>query len=211
MAGKSREDAQRSMSVRSATMMLAISVALLLVLAGAFAYTNSCEQREPSIINEHGFAKEASFNNCTDLLFNDEITRYPSSATVMVYSPEDDRVTLGFVVDPFNLNFGVVPYGDNYITRFVMLKNLKDDAVKVSFRSFGNISRFVNYSMNDFILDNGESATVDIRFLAKDAVVGNYTGQIDVIVKKPTHEFMHNLGIYDFGSILFGGSPGSEG
>jgi hypothetical protein len=127
------------------------------------------------------------------LLFNYETTKYPSSAEVSSVLPTSDKLTIGVVVDPWNLNFGIIPAGKNYGTRFIDLTNMQEKDSKVSFKVYGNISPFVTFSKNDFILHSSENVTVEVHFLAESANVGNYTGEIDVVIQRPKYDFVYNI------------------
>lgn len=100
---------------------------------------------------------------------------------------------IGVVVDPWNLNFGIIPVGKNFGTRFIDLENPTDKDVKINFKVYGNISPFVNFTKNDFILHKKEKITIEVKFYAEQAKIGNYSGEIDVIIQKPKYDF-----IYDF-------------
>jgi hypothetical protein len=183
--------------------MLAISIIALLGAVLAFGANDSCQNRQYGSIRSDGFVTGSSFENCTDMFFNDEITKYPSFVDVAKFLPSNQSLALGLVLDPWNLNFGTVPAGDNYVTRFIDLSNLKDKPVKITMASYGNLSGRVQFGKNDFILGPGEKTTVEVRAYATNATVGNYTGQIDIFVKKPKVRFLYDMGVYDFGFIPF--------
>ena len=126
-------------------------------------------------------------------MFKYEITRYPSGAEVVAAQPVEEKITVGVVVDPWNLHFGVIPAGDNFGTRFIDLTNLRERGAKISLKVYGNISPFVEFSKNDFILHKNENVTVAVNFYAKSAKIGNYSGEIDVIVQRPRYDFLYAL------------------
>jgi hypothetical protein len=127
------------------------------------------------------------------LFFNYEMTEYPSSAEVSSAVPVNNTVTIGVVVDPWNLNFGIIPQGNNYGTRFVDLGNMKENDAKVSFKIYGTIAPFVTFSKNNFMLHSKENTTVQLNFNASTAQIGNYTGQIDVVVQRPKYDFVYSF------------------
>jgi len=137
------------------------------------------------------FVQNKTFEKHSDLFFNYEIIRFPTSAEVSPYQPNQQKLSLGVVVDPWNLNFGRIPSGKNFATRFIDLSNLKEKDAKVIFKVYGNISPFVNFSKNNFILKPNESVTVEVKFYAEKAEIGNYAGEIDVIVKRPKYDFLY--------------------
>jgi len=140
-----------------------------------------------------GFVANRTFETHSDLFFNYEIIRYPSRVEVSEVISSQEKLTLGVVVDPWNLNFGIIPAGKNFATRFIDLANLREKDAKVSFKVYGNISPLVNFTKNDFILKPNESATIEVKFYAESAKIGNYSGEIDVIVQRPKYEFLYVL------------------
>lgn len=128
-----------------------------------------------------------------DLFFVYQITRYPASVEIIQTRPEEQEILIGISVDPWDLNFGIVPAGSAG-RRFVDLSNLQDSDVKVKFEVYGNISPMVSFSRNNFILKKGENSTVDIVVRTTRATLsGNYTGEIDTILKKPKYDFAYKF------------------
>jgi hypothetical protein len=127
----------------------------------------------------------------SDLLFDYEVTKYESKAEVTGIYPSNKNLTLGVVVDPWNMEFGSIPYGDNTDTRFISLENLKEKESKVIFNVYGNISPFVEFNKNDFILHSNEKTMVEASFHANSSKIGNYSGEIDVMVKTPKYNFLY--------------------
>lgn len=140
-----------------------------------------------------GFVTNRTFVSYSDLFFSYEITRYPSSVEVIPIKPGEEKLLVGISADPWNLNFGVIPVGKNFGKRFVNLVNLKEKDVKVSLKAYGNISNFVKFSRNNFILHPKENVTVEVGFYAEGAEVGNYTGVIDVTIQKPKYDFIYSF------------------
>ncbi|MEM5829352.1 MAG: hypothetical protein QW040_00065 [Candidatus Aenigmatarchaeota archaeon] len=138
-----------------------------------------------------GLVENRTFEKYYDLFFTYEITRYPTSAQVLPAQPNHEKLTLGVVVDPWNLNFGIVPAGKNFVTRFVDLTNLKEKDAKIMVRVYGNISPFVNFTKNNFILKPNENAMIEVKFYAEKAEIGNYSGEIDVVVQRPRYDFLY--------------------
>jgi hypothetical protein len=134
-----------------------------------------------------------TFVTYSDLFFSYEITKYPSSVEIVEAKPAQEKLTIGLTVDPWNLNFGIIPEGKNFGTRFISLSNLKEKDAKVSFKVYGNISPFVKFSNNNFLLHPNESLTIKVNFYAEGAKIGNYSGEIDVIVQRPKYDFLYNL------------------
>jgi hypothetical protein len=102
-------------------------------------------------------------------------------------------VTLGFVTDPWNLKFGIVPGNGSYIRRYINIKNSNEKYDKIKLKVFGNISPLVNFSRNEFVLNENESAVIEVRLKTDSAEYGNYSGEIDLIVKVPKYDFLRIL------------------
>lgn len=135
------------------------------------------------------FVKNQTFVIYSDLFFVYEITKY--SSNVKVAPEEGQRITLGFVTDPWNLNFGIMPIG-SYGTRHLNISNSGKNRVRVFFKVYGNIEQLISFSRNNFILNPGQSAYIDVFLKTTNLTkLGNYTGQIDVITKKPKFNFLY--------------------
>ena len=122
--------------------------------------------------------------------FRYEITRYPSSATIYASS---NNLTFGITTESWNLNFGEIPLGKDVagIKRFVIISNSRDDNVYVELKAYGNISKIVTFSENNFVLKPNETINVEIKSSASNETIpGIYVGEIDVIVKIPKFSFI---------------------
>jgi hypothetical protein len=138
------------------------------------------------------FTTEMEFKTYSSLLYNYEVTRYPSGIEVTDVEPGQERLGIGVVVDTWNLKFGSIPVGGSS-SRYIELVNLGQRDAKVLFRAYGNISSYVGFSENNFILHPQDNVTVKIIFRPGDnpGTVGNYTGEIDKIVKMPKYDFLY--------------------
>lgn len=172
------------MKIRTRVVVVIILVVLFFLLI--FSMSSQPHPKE--------FATNRTFETRSDLFFNYEITRYPSNTEISVAKPTQEKYILGVVIDPWNLDFGIIPAGDNFGTRFIDLTNLKEKDVKIYFKVYGNISAFVNFSKNNFILRPEENITVETHFYASSAEVGNYSGEIDVIAQRPKYDFLYSFG-----------------
>ena len=168
------------MNMRSKLPVLVV----LVVLVALFFYPTGNNLSVPVT-----FVTNRTVLTYSDTLYNYEVIEYPTAGGVSSVPVNQEKMTIGMVVDPWNLNFGIVPSGNNYGTRFIDLQNVKAEDAKVGFRVYGNIAPYVNFTMNDFILHGNENVTVQAHFYAASASVGNYTGQIDVIVQRPKYPF----------------------
>src|SRR4030042_3251685 len=105
---------------------------LIIFMASAAIFLLNNKTQEESVINKTVLAY-------SDLFFDYEVTKYESGAEVTGIYPSNKNLTLGVVVDPWNIEFGSIPTGNNTGTRFISLENLKEKESKVSFKVYGNI------------------------------------------------------------------------
>ena len=129
--------------------------------------------------------------NYSNLLFNYKVIRYPTSAEIVPFS--EKNINIGFVGDPWDLKFGTVPGNGSYITRYVSIKNSNESYNKIELKPYGNISTLVNFSNNNFVLNPNESVAVEVKFNTDSAAYGNYTGEIDIVIKVPKYGFLKAL------------------
>lgn len=134
------------------------------------------------------FVKNSTVVYDENLLFSYEISRYPTS--VEISSTQGENITLGFSLEPWNLNFGIVPTGGNLGKRFITLQNTAEEPAKVRLIAYGNISQMVDFSDNDFLLLKNAPKPLEIILeTKKDTPLGNYSGEIDIIVKRAKYSF----------------------
>lgn len=176
---------------------LFISVILVVVLGSLILFLLSYIMNY--VPRPTDFTSEIDFNMFSNFFYKYEVVRYPSGIGVIHAEQGQERLGIGVVTDPWNLKFGVVPEGGSS-SRFMELVNLGDKRVKIIFRSYGNISKYLGFSMNNFILNPGDNVTVKVTFgptpttangVGGSGVVGNYTGEIDRIVKIPKYGFLY--------------------
>ena len=158
-------------------------IAIILLVIAIAIFVNGRNQPE--------FVDNKTTTTYSDILFDYEVSRYKTGAEITdAYSP-DKNVTLGVVVDPWDIRFGSIPSGDNTGTRFISLENLKEKESKVNFKVSGDISPFVEFSKNDFVIKPMEKTTVEANFHTDSLKIGNYSGEIDVIIKTPKYDFLY--------------------
>ena len=163
-------------------MLLLVSIITTFLLFYVFLPVGPPEPKE--------FVENRTFVEYSDLFFDYEITRYPSSVEIVPILAEEESVLIGFVVDPWNLNFGIVPTNGSSSRRSVEVTNLNEMPARISFNVFGNILPLVSFSNNSFILYKNEKMTIDVK-LSTANEVGNYSGEIDVIARRPKYDFIH--------------------
>ncbi|MEM7825823.1 MAG: hypothetical protein QW412_03120 [Candidatus Aenigmatarchaeota archaeon] len=135
------------------------------------------------------FVENMTYEKTSDLFFTYEITKYPSN--VEIIPQEEKKIKVGLVVDYWNLNFGIIPTGGSYGRRQVMISNSEKEKVRVYFKVYGSIKPLISFSKENFILLPGQNETITV-FLntTKETKPGNYSGQIDVIIKKSKFSFI---------------------
>ena len=144
--------------------------------------------QEPSEPKE--FVKNRTVTNYSNLFFIYEISRYPSNVEIRATEKMNENITLGFVIESWNLNFGIIPGNGTFVKRNVEISNKEESSMEIIFRSYGNISPLVFFSKNNFILNPDEKVAIDIFLFSNKTKEGNYSGEIDLISKKPIYNFL---------------------
>jgi hypothetical protein len=149
----------------------------LVVLAALFVLFLAGMQR-PALTGE---------STNSNLFFNYEIVKYPSSAEIIPAIP-GKNITIGVDISPDNLNFGIIPGNGSVSTRFINVTNLQADA-KICLEATGSIKPYVGFDKNYFNLKSNEKADITIYFNTTYAGVGNYSGYIYLVVERPKYDF----------------------
>ena len=124
-----------------------------------------------------------------NLFFTYEISKYPTS--VEISNIEGQNISIGFSLESTSLDFGVVPTGGAMGLRFLTLKNTQEDTAKMLFFAYGNISSMIHYNDNNFHLKPEVSKDIEIMLKTdKNTPVGNYSGEINLVVKRAKYNFM---------------------
>ncbi|UCD07201.1 MAG: hypothetical protein JSW41_05245 [Candidatus Aenigmatarchaeota archaeon] len=109
------------------------------------------------------------------ILLRYERIRYPSMAIV-----SGSGTDVGFDIGDEHLNFGLIPVGGGG-KRFLNIENQESRTINIKLNAYGNISEFVSFNMNNFILQPGENVEVEVSFDTDDMTEeGEYSGEIDV-------------------------------
>ncbi|MCK5452665.1 MAG: hypothetical protein KAI51_04450, partial [Candidatus Aenigmarchaeota archaeon] len=124
-----------------------------------------------------------------NLFFTYEISKYPTS--VEISNIEGQNISIGFSLESTSLDFGVVPTGGAIGMRFLTLKNTQDDTAKMLFFAYGNISSMIHYNDNNFHLKPEVTKDIEIMLKTdKNTPVGDYSGEINLVVKRARYNFM---------------------
>jgi hypothetical protein len=163
-----------------------IGIVLVLIIAVvAFLFIFS---KEPPAPEE--FVNNKTIENYSTFFYNYEILRYPSNVEIMPIENTNENVVLGFVTDPWNINFGIIPGNGSYATRTIEISNKEERNNEITLNVYGNISPLVVFSKNRFVLKPNEKASIEVFLYSKDSEPGNYTGEIDILSKKPIYNFL---------------------
>jgi len=164
-----------------------VLITFLIVIIFLFVLINLQEPPEPK-----EFVKNKTAFNYSTLFFSYNILRYPSHVEIIPLENENEIALIGFVTDPWNINFGIIFGNGTFAKRNIELANLEEENIKIILKAYGNISPLIAFSKNNFILKPKEKVSIDIVLHNKNFEYGNYSGEIDVIARK---------GIYNFPSI----------
>ncbi|MFH1473656.1 MAG: hypothetical protein ABIE55_02060 [Candidatus Aenigmatarchaeota archaeon] len=165
--------------------MKVVGIVVLVFLVVAFLFIFS---KQPPVPEE--FVSIRTVENYSTFFHNYEILRYPSSVEIMPIENLNETIVIGFVTDPWNINFGIIPGNGSYVTRTIEVSNKGGDNNEVFLNAYGNISPLVVFSKNNFILKPDEKASIEIFLYSKDSEPGNYSGEIDVVSKKAIYNFL---------------------
>lgn len=165
--------------------LIASAIVLLLIFAIVYAFSAPYSAPSQFVENQTVTSEETMF-------FTYEISRYPTK--VEISNITEKNISIGFSLEPWNLNFGIVPTGGSMGNRFINLENTADRASKIKLVAYGNIADMVTFSDNDFLISKNAPKPVKITLeTKKDTPLGNYSGEIDIIVKKPKYDFAGKL------------------
>ncbi len=152
------------------------------IIIFSFVFSNLQEPPEPK-----EFVKNKTIANYSTLFFSYKVIRYPTSIEI---KPIKENTTIGFAIDPRNLNFGIIPCNGSFVKRSIELFNPERKNVEIILKSYGNISPLVFFSKNNFILHPEERVNIDVFLFSNNTLPGNYSGEIDLIVKKLIYNFL---------------------
>lgn len=165
--------------------LLKNEIIIAIVILVLFLFVATLEPSDP-----REMTNEKNISNYSNLFFDYKIIRYPTSVEIV---PEtEENINLGIVTDPWNIKFGIIPGNGSYAKRYVSI-NSNDGYSKIKLKAYGNITPLLNFSKNDFNLNGNESIAVEINLYTNSAEFGNYSGEIDVIIKIPKNELLKVL------------------
>jgi len=119
------------------------------------------------------------------ILFTEEITRYPIKLNVVPL----EKGKLGISTETSILNLGEVPKGF-VVRKSIKLKNEKKIPACVKVEVYGNVSAFIEVNPTSFVFKN-ETRTIEI--IAKSEELGNYTGELEIKIRKIKYAWLSGL------------------
>jgi hypothetical protein len=122
----------------------------------------------------------------TSLFFFKKTVKYPVKVSFINVS-NVSKTPIGISTVTYELDYGILPPGTG-ATKLIKLRNKNEIPAKVSLKVYGNVTQFLEFGKNNFILEENSSRDVYIR--ASSSEVGNYSGTLEVVVKKPLHRWL---------------------
>lgn len=159
------------MKIINRKIAIIISAAIIAVLIGGFMPFSDYYKESDSIIQSRSH----------NIFF--DYTNIKYQAKVQVRAPEEN-ITIGFSSVKDSIDFGLAVSGGSINRKFINITNGAGRDARVTIRKTGNISSMVSFGGNNFILKPGETRTVAIELTPGDSAAGNYTGMIDVELRK---------------------------
>ena len=159
--------------------ILIISVIIIFILLVGFYLIIFTES---SIKEPENLVEKMTENTNEGIFLFERITRYP----IRVYIPAfSNNITIGIAGQQEELDFGILPR-HTIGRKLILVQNEDKIPAKVHLRVYGNITELVNFEKNDFVLEVNESITISV-----DAhMTGNYSGEVQIIMRKPKNEFL---------------------
>ncbi|VVB52449.1 Uncharacterised protein [uncultured archaeon] len=126
-------------------------------------------------------------NQDMSLLYKEKVYRFPANFTVLPSDIGSSKLNIGVATDTASLNFGIVPVGFN-VTKTLNITSPESNNAKIFIRVKGNISSQLNPSSDSVNLAPGTKNIVTL--VAAGTEIGEYSGEVQVIIKVPRYFFM---------------------
>lgn len=162
--------------------LLAVTIILSILAVLGTIFLN--ETPEPG-----EYVQKITREHTEDFFFEKDIVRHPARGNITYLRVENQTVKVAVSADSHELNFGAI-LENMTVRKFLNLRN-KDVNVKICVISYGSIKHFINTGNNNFIMKTNESAEIMIEFGGDK--IGSYTGEVDVIIKKPKYGLLDSL------------------
>ncbi len=186
MGAKKIEKPKHSKKVHYAVFAAILAAVIFILVYGGITTILFSPQAPAEFVENQTLATDEN------ALFTYEINRYPAS--VRISNTTGKNITVGFALEPGSINFGIIPSGGSSGKRFITLENIAEKPSKIRLIAYGNISQMIKFSDNNFLLSKDAPKPIEIVLETKnETALGNYSGEIDIIVKKPKYGFAERL------------------
>jgi hypothetical protein len=139
-----------------------------------------------------GEAKKIVDERSDNLFFEKYIRRIPAQGSIVPPVIDNNgTITAGVSVDRDKLNFGRIQSNLSGITKVLEIQYPFNVSSKICVMVQGDIKQFLETPNREFVMSSGEKREVQIRFSGSD--IGNFTGEVDVLAKKPKYGFLDLL------------------
>lgn len=109
------------------------------------------------------------------LVYN--IIKYPTKVEIV----DKNNLNIGISLDEQIIDFGRMSEGMSG-KKYINIINDKDYIYKIHLASFGNISKMITFEKNNFLIESNKTLNISISLNASSP--GNYTGEIDIFLKR---------------------------
>ncbi len=122
-----------------------------------------------------------------NLFFDEYVIRYPLNVSVVSFG--NGKVPLGISTDTDKLDFGILPL--NFSERKkINIRNPTNKNVELRMYSFGNITKLLKYTKR-IVVAPRQTKEITIKLNATE--IGNYTGELDVLIRYPKNKLFEGL------------------
>ena len=127
------------------------------------------------------------FEKSHNLFFEYDSVSYSTSVDI---GDSADEITIGFDTGTHNIDFGIALAGSSTNRRFVTLSNSNEKKARVFIEKSGNISEFVSFSYDSFVLMPGQEKNITIELYGSGMQTGSYSGSIIFTFKRAKFGFL---------------------
>ncbi|MBD3155774.1 MAG: hypothetical protein GF368_03910 [Candidatus Aenigmarchaeota archaeon] len=135
-----------------------------------------------SIDRPEDFVDNVTYDHKSGIFHDYSIIRYPARASIVDLRTGDNRNLIGISTESWVLDFGIAPIGNNTVKKKMTLSTKEGEGANIKLEAFGNISEMVNFGRNNFHLEGKDTIFVFLN-VTENIEVGNYTGEVDVIIR----------------------------
>jgi hypothetical protein len=127
--------------------------------------------------------------NRPGIFFDTIVDRFPAKSEVSPPRVTNQTLNMGLSTDTDKLDFGVV--SQNQTVRKFLNFGSQYPALKACVVSYGSISPFITVERPSFYISEGETGEAMLEFSAPK--LGNFTGEVDMITKRPKYDILSPL------------------